>query len=192
MDFAIYEKIWENSIKPKIDRMLLADDDIIFNEGQVKEKIWLTYEDFKNRVHSYMHNPDGRIDRHKVASVILYSIIVNKPFEIKLLPAKREVNSSALLANEILGFNTALAVVWSFIMEGANSKSDKNKIDIFKDGFVFPKCEHDSYEVNIYKMLYYSKYNNCYDIFAFANILFLIEAYTEYARRTELAGRALQ
>jgi len=191
MERAIYERIWRNSIKPKIDRMLLVDDDIIFNEGQFKEKIWLTYEDYKNRVHSYLYDPDGRIDRHKAASVMLYSIIINSPFEVKL-PAKREVNSSAYIANETLGFNTALAIVLSFILQDANDKSDKTKLEIFKNGFVFPKCQHDSYEANIYKMLYYSKHNSCYDIFAFANILFLIEAYTEYIRKTELAGKALQ
>jgi hypothetical protein len=191
MERTIYEKIWEKSIRPKIDRMLLADNNIIFVEGQIKEKIWLTYEDYKNRVHSYMYNPDGRIDRHKVASVMLYSTIINKPFEVKLLSAKQEVSGSTLLANEILGFHTALAIVWSFIIQDANQNSDKNKIEIFKDGFVFPKCQHNSYEENIYKMLYYSNFNERYDIFSFAHILFLIEAYTEFVRKTELAGKIL-
>ena len=81
MELATYDYLWANSIKPKIDRMLSSDDDIFFVEGQVKEKIWLTYEDYKNKVHTYMLDPDGRIDRHKVASVLLYSIIANKPFE---------------------------------------------------------------------------------------------------------------
>ena len=190
MERTTYERIWEKSIRPKINRMLAVDNDIVFIEGQVKEKIWLTYEEYKNRVHSYMHNPDGRIDRHKVASVMLYSIIINSPFEVKL-PAKREVNSSAYLANETLGFHAALAIVWSFIIEDANIKSDKNRIEIFKNGFIFPKCQHDSYEANIYKMLHYSKHNNCYDIFAFAHILFLLEAYTEFVKKTELAGKGL-
>jgi hypothetical protein len=104
-------------------------------------------------------------------------------------PSKKEVNSSALLTNEILAFHTALTIVWSFIMEDANQKSDKNKIEIFKNGFIFPECQHDSYEANIFKMLYYSKYNGSYDIFSFAHILFLIEAYTELKRKTELAGK---
>ena len=189
MELKTYEKIWEKSIIPKINRMLSVNDDIIFKEEQIKEKIWLTYEDFKNKVHSYMQYPDGRIDRHKVASVMLYSIILNKPFEIKLLSGKREVNSSAFLANEILGFHTALAIVLSFIIEEANEKADKNKIEIFKNGFVFPECQHDSYAANIYKMLYYSDINKRYDIFAFAHILFLIEAYTEFVKKTELAGK---
>ena len=190
MDRTVYERIWEISIRPKIDRMLAADTDIIFVEGQIKEKIWLTYEDYKNKVHSYMHNPDGRIDRHKVASVMLYSIISNNPFEVKL-PAKREVNSSAYMANETLGFNTALAIVLSFIKTDADEKSDSNKIELFRNGFVFPKCQHDTYEATIYKMLYYSKYNSCYDIFAFANILFLIEAYTELVNKDKLLGKVL-
>jgi hypothetical protein len=191
VDRAIYEKIWEKSIKPKIDRMLLADDDIFFIGGQVKEKIWLTYEDYKNKVHSYMQDPDGRIDRHKVASVMLYSIIINKPFEVKILPIKQELRSSAILANEILGFHTALAIVWSFIIGDANERSDKNKIEIFKKGFVFPECQHESYRASIYKMLYYSGLNQRYDVFAFAHILFLIEAYTELVKKIELAGKVL-
>jgi len=191
MEYAFFERIWENSIRPKIDRMLATNGDIVFNEVQLKDKIWLTYENYKNRVHTYMHNPDGRIDRHKVASVMLYSIIINRPFDLKLLPAKRKVNNEAYLANEVLGFHAALAIVWSFIMDSANLNSDKNRIDVFKNGFLFPECQHDSYPVHVHKMLYYSKYNNNYDIFAFSHILFLIEAYTEYVRKTELAGRVL-
>ena len=189
MELATYEKIWENIIKPKIDSMLAKDADILLNGGQLKEKIWLTYEEYKNKVHSYMHNPNGRIDRHKVASVMLYSIIVNKPFELNLLPVKREVNSSALLANEILGFHTALAIVRSFILQDAYEKSDKIKLEIFKDNFTFPECQHDSYATHVYKMLYYSKLNRCYDIFAFAHVLFFIEAYTELVRKNELIGK---
>jgi len=138
-----------------------------------------------------MHNPDGRIDRHKVASVMLYSIISNKPFELKLLPSQKEVRSSALLANEILGLNVALAIVWSFILEDATEKSDRTKYEIFEKGFIFPECQHDDYPTHIYKMLYYAKYNNHYDIFAFSHILFLIEAYAELKRKTELAGKVL-
>ena len=39
MDISTYEKIWELSIKPKIDRMLASDNYIIYAGGQVKEKI---------------------------------------------------------------------------------------------------------------------------------------------------------
>ena len=192
MDFPIYERIWERSIKPKIDRMLAADSNNFFVERQVKERIWRTYEEYKNAVHSYMHNPDGRIDRHKVASVMLYSVIVNKPFEVRLLSEKEEVNVSSLLANEILGFHTALAIVLSFLLEDANERSDRNKIEIFKNSFVYPKCQHDSYAANVYKMLYYSKLNGCYDIFAFSHVLFFIEAYTELSRKTQLVEKVLK
>jgi len=191
VDLITYEKLWERSIRPQIDIMLSADNDIFFVGGQIKEKIWLTYEACKNNVHTYMHNPDGRIDRHKVASVMLFSIIINRPFELKLLPSKQKVGSFALLANEILGLNVALAIVWSFIMQDANDKSDKIKIEIFKEGFIFPECQHDDYPTHIYKMLYYAKYNDKYDIFAFSHVLFLIEAYTELKRKTELVGKVL-
>jgi hypothetical protein len=105
------------------------------------------------------------------------------------MPVKPQVNSTAYLANEMLGFHAALAIVWSFIIEDANQKSDKNRIDIFKEGFLFPDCVHDTYPEHVYKMLYYSKYNNNYDIFAFAHILFLIEAYTESVRKNEIIGK---
>jgi len=190
MEYIFFEKIWERSIKPKIDRMLSDDSDIVFNEVQIKERIWLTYEEYKNKVHTYMYNPNGLIDRHKIASVMLYSIILNKPFDLKL-PAKREVNNTAYLANEILGFHSALSIVWCFIMGDADLNADKNRIDIFRNGFIFPECQHDSYPAHVHKMLYYAKLNGRYDIFAFSHILFLIEAYTEYVRKTQLAGIAL-
>jgi hypothetical protein len=186
------EEIWANCIKPKIDRMKTADDDIFFIDGQVKEKIWLTYESCKNNIHTYMYDPDGRIDRHKVASIMLYSIIINKPFELKYLHDKESIKSISLMANEILGFNTAVGTVLSFIDTDAVEKSDNKRIEIFKNGFIYPKCQHDSYEANVFKMLYYAKYNERYDIFAFSHVLFLIEAYTELVRKTELAGMVLK
>ncbi|MCL2155590.1 MAG: hypothetical protein FWH53_08005 [Leptospirales bacterium] len=191
MDLITYEKIWNASVKPKIDRMLSSDDDIFFIGEQVKYKIWQTYEDYKNKVHSYMRNPDGRIDRHKIASVMLYSVIVNKPFDLRVLSSNQQIRGSSFLANEILGFNTAMAIVLSFLLEEANKKSDKIKIEIFKKGFIFPECQYDDYPTHVWKMLYYAKYNNHYDIFAFSHVLFLIEAYTELKRRRELAEKVL-
>jgi len=189
MDFAVYERIWNEIIKPKIEEMQSSDDDILFIGDQIKDKIWIDYEGYKNSVHTYMRNPDGRIDRHKIASVLLYSIIANRPFALKYLHSKKEIKTSASLANETLGFYTALAIVWCFIMEEANQEADNGKIEMFKDGFIFPECKHESYPTHVYKMLYYSKLNKCYDIFAFSHVLFLIEAYTELAKKNELADR---
>jgi hypothetical protein len=191
MDITVYESVWADIIKPTIDRMLAKDNDILFTKGQFKEQVWMTYENNKNKVHTYMHNPDGRIDRHKVASVMLYSIIANKPFDLKYLYAGQIWHSSSFMANEILGFNVALGIVWSFILQEADSRVDMAKREIFRDAFVFPECAHESYPAHVYKMLYYAKLNGCYDIFAFSHVLFLIEAYTEYVKRTELAGKVL-
>jgi len=191
VEFTTYEKLWDNCIKPKIDKMLEDDDDLLYNRVQVKEKIWYTYEDYKNKVHTYMHNPDGLIDRHKIASVMLYSIIVNKPFELKYLHNKKELKVSTILANEILGFNVALDIIWYFIMEEANQESSYNRIDIFRNGFVFPECRHEKYEIHVYRTLYYAKLNDRYDIFSLSHILFFIEAYTELERKTALAGKLM-
>jgi len=190
MDLLTYEKIWANCIKPKIDRMKAADDDIFFVDGQVKEKIWRTYESCKNDIHTYMFDPNGRIDRHKVASIMLYSIIINNPFELKYLHDKKTIKIASFMANEILAFNTAVGIVLSFIETDAIEKSDKIKIEIFKDGFIYPVCQHDSYEANVFKMLYYAKYNNRYDVFAFSHVLFLIEAYTELVMKNKLIKTA--
>ncbi|MCL2440551.1 MAG: hypothetical protein FWD14_02305 [Treponema sp.] len=190
MEYTKYEQeIWNKIINPKIVRMTSEDEDLLFIGTHVKEKIWLTYEKYKNSVHTYMHNPDGRIDRHKVASVMLFSIITNKPFDVKFLHGNQNLKGSTILANEILGFNSAISIVWSFIMSEAEQTSNSNKIELFKNNFVFPVCEHDTYEANVFKMLYYAKHNDCYDIFAFSHVLFYIEAYTELVRKNELLGR---
>jgi hypothetical protein len=189
MDKVEYEKIWNIIIYPKITRMTLINDEILFIEGQIKEKIWLTYEKCKNTIHTYMHNPDGRIDRHKIASIMLYSIIINKPFELKLLPTKEAIKSESLLANEILAFEVAITIVWNFIMQDAINNNDNIKSEIFKSGFIFPECKHDDYVTHIYKMLYYAKYNNKYDVFAFSHILFFIEVYTETIMKMNLTNK---
>ena len=130
-----------------------------------------------------MQDPDGRIDRHKVASIMLYSIIANKPLEVKILPLNQTVSGFSMLANETLAVNTALAIVHSFILTDATQKSDTIKYEIFEKGFIFPQCQHEDYLTHLYKMLYYAKYNQHYDIFAFSHVLFLIEAYMEHASK---------
>ena len=92
------------------------------------------------------------------------------------------------MANEILAFNTAVGIVLSFIETNAVEKADNIRLEIFKNGFIYPECQHDSYEANVFKMLYYAKYNNRYDVFAFSHVLFLIEAYTELVMKNKLAN----
>jgi len=186
MELAIYEEVWSKCIKPKIDSMLSEDNDIFLNGGPIKEKIWQTYQKCRNSVHTYMYDPDGLIDRHKVAAVMMYSIIVNKPLGLKFLHVEQLAKGSSLLANETLGFYTALSIVRSFILSDAREVSNGKKIEIFINGFIFPVCRHEDYLSNVYKMLYYSNLNECYDIFALSHVLFLIEVYTESEMKNKL------
>ena len=185
MEIDTYNLIWKNSIFPKVQKVLDYQKDVYYVGDHVKDKIWLSYEEIKNKVHTYMYNPNGRIDRHKIAAALTSAILNNKPFDIVLRNNDQEVSSQAILANEILAFNSALAVVFCFIIQKAKDDNDNISLKIFEKGFIFPKCEHGEYETHIFKMLYYSKYNQKFDFFTFSNLLFMIEEYTKVVKKTE-------
>jgi len=172
-----YGEIWEVVINPTIDVILKNPNiQIVYNLNILKEKIYEEYEKTKAIVHTYMSDVSGKIDRHKIASCFILAIRNIRPFEFSSKSVNEKMSVKLYLVNEILALKTALSIVYSFVM----SDEIKSVRDKFKNGFPFPRSQHDDYFNYLIQDLYYSfQVNKCFDLFTFSNLLFMIEEYTK-------------
>jgi hypothetical protein len=168
--------LWEKSYLPYVDYLKKIATNSRFN-NEARDIIWQEYEETKSVLHTYMTDPDGKIDRHKVSAIIIFSILKIEPFKL-VLPDNEKLKPIEVLTNEAFAFHCALSTLKSFIVTDAVLKNDEKRIKQFDD-FIFPKCEHGDYSLYFIKSLYYSKKNKKVDIFSLANLLFMIEKYTE-------------
>lgn len=174
MTRAKFTEIWDKIIKPKVEEVQNSPHvNLNYRISLLKEKIFERYHQLNPIIHTYLPDPSGRIDRHKIASAFIQVIMELKPFSIDIGDEER-LAVKYRLVNEILAFYVGISIVYSFIMEDADSNRK-----IFEKGFLFPKCPHGDYLMYIYENLYYAfSINENFDLFTFANLLFLIEEYT--------------
>lgn len=176
-----YGEIWTEVIEPAIKKIIKNKDiRLVYEMNFLKEKIYEDYEKIKSNVHTYMADPQGKIDRHKIAASFILVLRNVRPFELVIKSAKDKLPVKFYLVNELLALQTGLSIVYSFIMDN----SDKKTREIFEHGFKFPICEHDNYFNYLLQELYYAfQVNKCFDVFTYSNLLFMIEEYTKAVLR---------
>ena len=177
-----FDDFWDNSFLKYANHLCSNFPDLVFNEKS-KDQIWQEYEKLRITIHSYMINPDGRIDRHKIASVLIFAILQVSPFFLKI-PDDNKVNLIELAPNEDFAFYCGIVIIKSFIIAQALEDNDNERARLFENDFEFPSCPHESYRSHFIKNLYYSKINKIIDVFTLSNLFFLIEKYTEFVRTT--------
>ena len=120
------------------------------------------------------------LDRHKVASCMIYAILKANPLKVDRMV--RNLPEKVLLANEYLAFFVALNIIEMYKLDEMREKGVESSYQI-----IIPKTYHEddeennTYEGNFCKSLYYLSMENInkYDVFAYADILFLLEKYTD-------------
>jgi len=176
-----FDGLWKNGFERKIDEIKsCCSDKILFDENR-KEFIFEKYSNIRDFIKErYMKNKDGLLDRHKVAAIMMKAILIVEPFQLskkdngEILDTE-EIPILAWFANEVFAIYCANVIVSSFLI---NEEDTKMK-DVYKKGLVIPDCRNeDSYLLQLAKELYYNKVEGHFDVFAFANILFLLEQYT--------------
>ena len=173
-----FERIWNEIIEPLIEDYKKECLIVQVRETAYSD-IWENYLDFKNHARkNYMANPDGLLDRHKVAACMIFSII--KSGVILSSNQESQIFSSI---NEDLALTTGLSLLRAFvisaILEGKFDKGEKQQfIEKFNDGFKYPPCFHGCYRDNFLTELHFTKIENNYNILSLANSLFLLETYT--------------
>ena len=187
-----FDVLYNNVIcKYKTDLETICDSlgikSITFNERRAK-KIFYYYEKKRQYIKRYfMKDVCLPIDRHKIGAIMMYAILKSCPFKIN--KTKAQLPNQLLMANEYLAFYTALSIVDSFKLEYLR-ETDSSVLEYILH---LPTTYHDEstseseeqYIDNVCKALYYIKDKNHFDIFAYADILFLIEKYSDLSSRKQ-------
>ncbi len=132
--------------------------------------IYKHYERKRLEIRRFFMNIETKpMDRHKIGACIMYATLKSNVFSVNRLIDK--LPGKLLMANEYLATYLALSVVESYKMDELNNQYWLIKI---------PSTYHgDAYIENLCKALYCIPSINCFDIFAYSNILFLLEKYTD-------------
>lgn len=194
MDKECFREIYNEVIYKYAQELLKIDEEsgqknLHLRTSRV-EKVHDYYEGKRSDIRKYFMNLETKpMDRHKIGAVIIYAILKSRLFEIKNR-TKRTLPDQIIMANEYLAVYVALSIVESYKYDDyvdALKKKDPEAVPepIDAEGdwhLVLPKTFHESskeaYIHNMCKALYYIKDAENIDIFAYANILFLLEVYT--------------
>ena len=151
-------------------------------------KIYHYYEQKRLTIRRYfMQLETHPMDRHKIAAVMIYAILKSRPFKVNdTIP---DLPNQLLMANEYLAFYVALSIIESYKQDECLSLG-VNEADILENQskwkLSLPRTYHGNIEMrgeeyidNTCKALYYLRNPERFDVFAYSNILFLLEKYSD-------------
>ena len=146
----------------------------------VFERIFFKYQSTRNKIKKYyMKNPDENIDRHKIASSMLFAIMyvspVYIPFKDKLAKFIKGESFSTELSyvNEYIAIYTALSILDNFYEQDKK----EGKLDSHRHKIYIPETFSDDYGY-IFNMcidLKFGKMKNKINPLTYSNIFFLME-----------------
>lgn len=169
--------IW-NAIVKECSNMMKKDATLVmYNDSEA-----LFHENFNYYysliVDKFMKDYDKHLDRHKISSVIICSVLKTDILGISRTHTGNETIDDIFLANEKLALNIALSDMYQRL--ASECKEDKLPYNEVFPTYVFPtplSCDRDYTEV-ICRDLYFCKKYFELDPLSIANFLFLLEAYS--------------
>lgn len=170
--------IWDAIIE-KSREMMESDTSLVM----YKDSEEIFYKNF-NYYHSlivdkFMKLKDGNLDRHKVAAVIICSVLKTDILGIaRSEECSQQTVDTIFLANEKLALDIALSYMYRIL--SSECKDEKIPYDKVFSDFTFPQplsCERLYTEV-ICRDLFFSKKYFELNPLSIANFLFLLEAYS--------------
>jgi len=187
-----FNQIWEKVIVRQANKLLkeAQSNDLKFDESK-KESIRKRYDEINEALHKPMKNPDGKIDRHKVAAALAAAIILEAPFDSPLLYGSDATESrigdpqfvrADFLPNEFLAIIVSIFVVLDFLLEIGNTRTKKQ----FQKGVYYPRCEHGKYIQHLSSAFHMAFRKESFDPFMYSHVLFLLEKYTELYKTSKM------
>lgn len=162
MELCTFDQIYQDILLVHVNQMR-QEYCFDFND-RCKQSIFESYTLLRDFVKKAFMDKDltSVLDRHKIAACMMMAIIRIKPLT-KI--------SGAPYLNELLAVKVALDIVCSFLMQSSDS--------IYKNGFRFPPTSNgQSFIYGLCLSLYNVECTCAADMLAYANVFFLIEAYT--------------
>lgn len=179
MTYNDFKEYFDKSIQKYYDDIKFIDNKQFDGQAISLKKnrlklVYLYYESFRKEIRKlYMSEESKPMDRHKIASNMMCSLLKAKIINVnRLIP---HLPLELLLANEYIAFYCAINIVELY-------KSDLTKKKyclILPPTYIDDEDDNKSYTENVCKALYYSKKFTINDIFSYANILFMLECYTD-------------
>lgn len=164
----------------QLSEQLMGDKNVLKRkkEKKYKEQIYKFYQKKRDYIRSNYMTKEyyAALDRHKVASCMLFAILKAKPFQID---RTKKLDERLLLANEYLAFYAALNIIENYRI----SVNGMNETDcqILLPETYQEKAGSTDYLSNICRNLYFLSIYNIekYDVLAYSNILYMLEKYTD-------------
>lgn len=179
-----YDNLWEKVINLSISKFVALPQ--VSCSKTAKEDIWTAYTKFnKHCKEEYMEDPEGRLDRHKVAACYMLAILKAYPLSVDFEPDQ----GILITLNEHLAIETGLSVLKTFITAPKDSDEiedfpnidPEEDVKIFNNGFKFPKAQdeifHGEYRKNFAIELYFTHKEDRYNILSLSHSLYLLELY---------------
>lgn len=164
--YAKLETLWNEMIK-EVECNSETDENVILNKEKkiVFQKI---FEEIYNKIKNQnMRDEVIFLDRHKVAAIVICSIIKTKVFEYRMTDENK-----VFLGNYCLALSAGL----SYLQYELNQAlQEEGKLPIKKIGFPDVMYGKSSYKENLVNMLYFSDLEDSLNVLGLANIMFLLE-----------------
>lgn len=189
-----FEYIWKETILTNIHdiaRKFNAEDKEKYNfyiksESNIKHEVYKTYENTRKHLKSNYYNTDkskdkskNRIDNHKIAACICYSLIKNKVYGFDI---KNDINKEIFLSNYEVAYTASLGFIYTNLLlryRVLGRKDLELKLSCQKKLLV-PKTSagHDEYHTGRIQTLALNDiYGNTFDILTYSDMMFWIEYY---------------
>ena len=145
------------------------DSKLVFDASQVDNFKLLFESKYNHLKEKYMDKSVKHLDRHKVAALIIVSLLEVSPFSIQLPDDGQYIS----IANELIALKAGLAYMVQSLNKKLEQKNAKKQIETF----VFPEAQScsTSYMEIMCRNLYYAKRDFQLNPLDLAERLFLIE-----------------
>lgn len=169
-------ELW-NLVKKGKDVIILQSKDIKFDDksSQFCKYFCDSYKEIQDR---YMREAE-ELDRHKVAAIMIISIIKTSPLSVK-------ASSKEFMGNYVLATDAGL----NYMLDDLNRVLKDNNLQCIQEYFFPDALACDTYYYKIfYRNLYYTDKNEswCYNPLELADKLFLFEYITLIENQIDLA-----
>lgn len=183
-----FNRLWDRQIVPKIHQIRQSSYFLLFRNkrsfAQIKDDIFEDYEGNRYEFKKMMKGTGSiLIDRHKIAALLVRSVLVVSPFDLRARTLQNKSKNPKLrdwLANEILALHCGLCVMQTFVLEdGIQKNKIENRAISVSKIIDTPDVRggQESYEIQTCRTLRCEKRRSNFSVLLFANIMFLLEPY---------------
>ena len=164
--FAKLEVLWQKMI---LSAQSNYADNSIINKNKYDTILKYFREKYGETKRKYMNKEVVLLDIHKVAAIIMYSVI-----KTKVIESNNASNSKLYFSNYELAISAGLSFMQYEINEELNKKGEKPI-----SRFEFPDAIYSKkkYLEDFRSLLYYKDREDNLDIITLSNILYLIDSY---------------